>query len=139
MQYRVGKTHCQGHQDPSKRVSIFLGTPEANLKMVPINSIPIPRRRTYSTKPENKQCRASTHEAACPHAHEPARPCSRVTRGLEIDSGPSMCGRDGDFVSRYSSEHILENTIYDIMLLRSRDFFAPPSLAVANTSRGNSV
>ena len=34
IQYRVGKTHCQGHQDPSlsKRVPIFLGTPEANFE-----------------------------------------------------------------------------------------------------------
>ena len=23
IQYRVGKTHCQGHQDPSKRVPLF--------------------------------------------------------------------------------------------------------------------
>ena len=23
IQYRVGKTHCQGHQDPNKRVPIF--------------------------------------------------------------------------------------------------------------------
>ena len=46
IQYRVGKTHCQGHQDPSKRVPIFLGTPETNVKMVPINSVPIPRSRT---------------------------------------------------------------------------------------------
>ena len=44
--YRVGKTHCQGHQDPSKRVPIFLRTPEANVKMVPINSVAIPRNRT---------------------------------------------------------------------------------------------
>ena len=34
IQYRVGKTHCQGHQDPSKRVPIFLGTQEALIKMV---------------------------------------------------------------------------------------------------------
>ena len=35
IQYRVGKTHCPGHQDPSKRVPIFkfLGTPEALIKM----------------------------------------------------------------------------------------------------------
>jgi hypothetical protein len=46
MQYRVGKTHCQGHQIPSKRVPIFLGTQEANLKMVPIGSVPIPGKRT---------------------------------------------------------------------------------------------
>ena len=46
MQYRVGKTHCQGHQDPSKRVPIFLGTHEANVKMVPIGSVPISRLRT---------------------------------------------------------------------------------------------
>ena len=42
----MGKTHCQGHQDPSKRVPIFLGGTEANLKMVPINSVPIPRSHT---------------------------------------------------------------------------------------------
>ena len=48
IQYRVGKTHCQGHQDPSKtrRVPIFLGTPEANLKMVPICRVPISRLPT---------------------------------------------------------------------------------------------
>jgi hypothetical protein len=39
-------THCQGHQDPSKRVPIFLGTPEALIKMVPIGWVPIPRSRT---------------------------------------------------------------------------------------------
>ena len=44
--YRVGKTHCQGHQDPSKRVPIFLGTPEALIKMVPICAVPISRLRT---------------------------------------------------------------------------------------------
>ena len=43
IQYRVGKTHCQGHQDPSKRVPIFPGTQEANLKMVPIYWVPISR------------------------------------------------------------------------------------------------
>ena len=36
IQYRVGKTHCQGHQDPSKRVFIFLGETEALIKMVSI-------------------------------------------------------------------------------------------------------
>ena len=46
LQYRVGKTLCKGHQDPSKRVPIFLGTPEANVKMVPINSVALPRNRT---------------------------------------------------------------------------------------------
>ena len=52
IQNRVGKTHCQGHQDPaltwgpSKRVPIFPGTQEANVKMVPINGVPI-SRRTY--------------------------------------------------------------------------------------------
>jgi hypothetical protein len=44
--YRVYKTHCQGHQDPSKRVPISLGTQEASVKMVPICSVPIPRSRT---------------------------------------------------------------------------------------------
>jgi len=45
MQYRVGKTHCQ---DPSKRVSIFLGTHEALIKMVLIYPVPISRVRTVS-------------------------------------------------------------------------------------------
>ena len=44
--YMVGKTHCQGHQDPSKRVSIFLGETEANLKMVSISWVSIPRCST---------------------------------------------------------------------------------------------
>ena len=43
IQYRVGKTHCQGHQDPSKSVSIFLRETEANVKMVSISSVSIPR------------------------------------------------------------------------------------------------
>ena len=42
----VGKTHCQGRQDPSKRVPIFLGTDEANVKMVPICGDPTSRLRT---------------------------------------------------------------------------------------------
>jgi len=46
IQYRAGKTHCQGHQDPSKRAPIFPGTQEANVKMVPIGSVPISRLRT---------------------------------------------------------------------------------------------
>ena len=33
----LGKTHCQGHHDLSKRVPIFLGTPQQmSVKMVPI-------------------------------------------------------------------------------------------------------
>ena len=36
---RVGKTHCQGHQDPSKSVSIFDRETEANLKMVWLNAV----------------------------------------------------------------------------------------------------
>ena len=40
---RVGKTHWQGHQDPSKSVPIFLRGTEANLKMVPIYWVPISR------------------------------------------------------------------------------------------------
>ena len=39
----VYKTHCQGHQDPSKRVSIFLGGTGALIKMVSINRVSIPR------------------------------------------------------------------------------------------------
>ena len=46
IQYRAGTTQCQGHQDPSKRVPIFLGGTEANLKMVPIGPVPISRLRT---------------------------------------------------------------------------------------------
>ena len=46
IQYWVGKTHCQGHQHPSKRVPIFPGTQEANSKMVPINPVPILPNRT---------------------------------------------------------------------------------------------
>ena len=46
IQYRVGKTHCQGHQDPSKRVSIFLRGTEANYKMVSIWPVSISRNRT---------------------------------------------------------------------------------------------
>ena len=38
----MGKTHCQGHQDPSKSVPIFLRGTEANSKMVPIGTVPIP-------------------------------------------------------------------------------------------------
>ena len=58
MQYRVGKTRCQGHQDPSKSVSIFLRETEANLKMVLMmivlfivlsrNKLRIPLEGTYS-------------------------------------------------------------------------------------------
>ena len=41
--FEVGKTHWQGHQDPSKSIPIFLRGTEANLKMVPISRVPIPR------------------------------------------------------------------------------------------------
>ena len=40
------KTHCQGHQNPSKSVPIFLRGTEANLMMVPIYWVPIPRCST---------------------------------------------------------------------------------------------
>ena len=43
---RAGKTPCQGHQDPSKSVSIFDRETEANLKMVSINPVSFPRSRT---------------------------------------------------------------------------------------------
>ena len=46
IQYRVGKTHCQGRQDPSKSVSIFLRETEANSKMVFIYAVFISRSRT---------------------------------------------------------------------------------------------
>ena len=45
---RVGKTHWQGHQDPSKSVPIFLRGTEANLNMVPISGVPIPQNRTVA-------------------------------------------------------------------------------------------
>ena len=45
----IGKTHCRAHQDPSKRVPMFVGTPEANVKMVPIYRVPIPPCRTVHT------------------------------------------------------------------------------------------
>ena len=48
IQYRVGKTHCQGHQDPSKRVPIFLRGTEALIKMVPVGRVPIPRLSTVA-------------------------------------------------------------------------------------------
>ena len=48
-----GKTHCQGYQDPSKRVPIFLGTQEANYKMVPICPVPIPPSRTVDAQRGN--------------------------------------------------------------------------------------
>ena len=41
-----GKTHWQGHQDPSKSVPIFLRGTKSNSKMVPIGWVPIPRSRT---------------------------------------------------------------------------------------------
>ena len=44
----VGKTHCQGHQDPSKSVSIFLRETEANVKMVFIYAVFISRSRTVN-------------------------------------------------------------------------------------------
>ena len=37
---RVGKTHCQGHQDPSKSVPVFERGTGANFKMVSINRFP---------------------------------------------------------------------------------------------------
>ena len=43
---RVSKTRCQGHQDPSRSVSIFDREIEANVKMVSIGSVSIPRSRT---------------------------------------------------------------------------------------------
>ena len=58
--YRVGKTHCQGHQDPSKRVSIFLGETEANLKMVSISLVSISRKRTV-------RIHIRTRFHICPH------------------------------------------------------------------------
>ena len=40
----------EGHQDPSKRLPIFLGTQEANVQMVPIYGVPISRLRTVSVR-----------------------------------------------------------------------------------------
>ena len=47
---RVGKTHGQGRQDPSKSVPIFLRGTEANLKMVPIYWVPISWNHTVPAK-----------------------------------------------------------------------------------------
>jgi hypothetical protein len=48
----MGKTHCQGHQDPSKSVPIFLRGTEANSKMVTVTVIrflfPSPAKLTLS-------------------------------------------------------------------------------------------
>ena len=57
IQYRVGKTPCQGHQNPSKRVPIFLRGIEANLKMVPIWPVPISRSRTVQCTRSNARTR----------------------------------------------------------------------------------
>ena len=58
---RVGKTHCQGHQDPSKRVPFFLRGTEANSKMVPIKAVPIPRSRTVLPRNTGKNCHFYRH------------------------------------------------------------------------------
>ena len=50
---RVGKTHCQGHQDPDKSVSIFDRETEANSKMASIKSGYIPRTRTVCRRDDN--------------------------------------------------------------------------------------
>ena len=47
---RRGRTHWQGHQDPSKSVSIFLRETEENLKMVFIYGVFISRNRTVVRK-----------------------------------------------------------------------------------------
>ena len=47
----VGKTHCQGHQDPSKSVFIFDRETEANVKMISIYAVSIPRNRTLLPMP----------------------------------------------------------------------------------------
>jgi hypothetical protein len=57
---RVGKIHCQGHQDPSKRVTIFLGTHVALIKMVPIGGVPIP-----------DECYGMLRAAACVDESDP--------------------------------------------------------------------
>ena len=51
---RAGKTPCQGHQDPSKSVSIFDRETEANSKMVSINAVSIPRSRTVPRSDTNE-------------------------------------------------------------------------------------
>jgi hypothetical protein len=63
MQYRVGKTHCQGHQDPSKRVSIFLGETEALIKMVFIYPVFISRCSTVDWSGKGVLRGTSTKEA----------------------------------------------------------------------------
>jgi hypothetical protein len=40
LEYSKGRTHGKGKQNPSKWVPIFLGGTEANLKMVPIQTVP---------------------------------------------------------------------------------------------------
>ena len=55
IQYRVGKTHCQCHQDPSKSVSIFLRETEANSKMVFIWPVFISRCSTVHGSCSNKR------------------------------------------------------------------------------------
>jgi hypothetical protein len=65
---RVGKTHCQGHQNPSKSVPIFLRGTEANLKMVPIWPVPIPRNRTVlGMSILNPTCCLFTNRTIKPH------------------------------------------------------------------------
>ena len=50
---RVGRTHWQGHQDPSKSVPIFERGTEADLEMVPIYRVPMPRNRTVFKEPNS--------------------------------------------------------------------------------------
>ena len=73
---RVGKIHCQGHQDPSKRVSIFLGTHEALIKMVPIGGVPIPGRATVPRR-----------QGGSPHSRQAGVTRRQVNRGA---LGPSV-------------------------------------------------
>ena len=50
-------THCQGHQDPSKSVPIFLRGTEALIKMVPIYRVPIPRCSTVMKVEQSRRRR----------------------------------------------------------------------------------
>ena len=62
---RGGKTHCQGHQDPSRSVSIFDRETEANSKMVSINAVSIPRTRTVVAQNEMISCSTQMQKIDC--------------------------------------------------------------------------
>jgi len=128
IQYRVGKTHCQGHQDPSKRVPVFLGTPEAAIKMVPIGISRLrtvllqrdrERKRGRERKREREKERKREREKERKREREKEREsinrnCSRTVSCEEITicgvfprvSVPMTCPY-GHFVHSIAREHIL--------------------------------